>query len=54
MKFRERLNRLSTDCMKLMRSAAMWLVWNVPLGKFAPVLMGFALQRKPHFKGYRT
>lgn len=29
--------------MQLIRSAAMWIVWNVPIGSFAPMLMSFAL-----------
>lgn len=33
------------------RSAAMWVIWNVPIGNFAPALMGYALQRKPALKG---
>lgn len=33
--------------MKWLRSMSMWLVWNVPLGRFAPNVMGFALGSKP-------
>ena len=33
--------------MTWLRSAAMWMVWNVPLGNFAPKLMGFAMNSKP-------
>lgn len=29
-----------------MRRIAMWLVWNVPLGRFAPAVFGFALGAK--------
>ncbi len=29
------------------RSVAIWLVWNIPCGRFAPALMGFALRSKP-------
>lgn len=28
------------------RRLAMWMVWNVRLGRFAPAFMGFALGRK--------
>lgn len=38
--------KLSGDCMRLIRSAAMWVVWNVPCGSFAPKLTGFALNSK--------
>lgn len=30
------------------RCVAMWVVWNVPIGKFAPLLMGYALRSTPH------
>lgn len=30
-----------------MRKFLMWLVWNVPLGKLAPYVMGLALKSKP-------
>lgn len=33
--------------MKVLRRAAMWLVWNVPLGHAAPWVMGFALNSWP-------
>ena len=33
--------------MSLIRSVAMWVVWNIPCGNFAPRLMGFALNSKP-------
>ena len=26
----------------------MWLVWNVPLGRLAPWVLGLATRRKPH------
>lgn len=29
------------------RSVAMWAVWNVPLGRWAPAWMGYAMQSKP-------
>lgn len=29
-----------------MRKIAMWLVWNVPLGGFAPMVFGFAVGKK--------
>lgn len=29
-----------------MKKILFWLVWNVPLGKLAPVLLGIALKRK--------
>ena len=32
--------------MKLIRCVAMWAVWNVPLGRFAPSVMGFAMNSK--------
>ena len=33
-----------------MRRFLMWLVWNVPLGKLAPWVMGLATRRKPRKK----
>ena len=33
--------------MSTLRQVAMWLVWNVPLGRFAPLVMGFAMGSKP-------
>ena len=42
-----KLNAPFAAFMKSMRSAAMWAVWNIPLGKFAPWLMGFAMTSKP-------
>lgn len=33
--------------MKYLRFAAMWIVWNVPFGRLAPWLMGFAANSKP-------
>ena len=33
--------------MKYLRTFAMWCVWNVPLGRFAPHVMGFAMGSKP-------
>lgn len=29
--------------MKSMRSAAMWIVWNIPFGSLAPRLLAFAM-----------
>lgn len=31
-----------------MRRLAMWLVWNVPMGRLAPWVLGFAMGRRPH------
>jgi hypothetical protein len=31
----------------MLRRFAMWLVWNVPLGRMAPHVMGFAMGSKP-------
>lgn len=33
--------------MKYLRRAALWLVFNVPMGKLAPWMMGFALGSRP-------
>lgn len=30
----------------LLQRIAMWAVWNVPLGRFAPAVFGFAIGRK--------
>ena len=30
-----------------MRSLLFWIVWNVPLGRLAPYVLGLALCRKP-------
>ena len=40
-------NRQKVGFMSLIRSVAMWVVWNIPCGNFAPRLMGFALNSKP-------
>ena len=31
-----------------MRGFLFWLVWNVPLGRLAPWVMGLAVGRLPH------
>ncbi len=31
-----------------MRGFLLWLVWNVPLGRLAPWVMGLAMGRMPH------
>ena len=33
--------------MKKLRTLAIWLVWNVPLGPLAPHVLGFGLNSKP-------
>ena len=33
-----------------MRRFLFWLVWNVPLGRFAPHMLGLALGSKPKLK----
>lgn len=30
------------------RSVAMWIVWNVPCGRIAPKLMGYAMKSSPN------
>jgi len=30
-----------------MRRLAMWMVWNVPMGRLAPWVLGFALNSYP-------
>lgn len=30
-----------------MRRLLFWLVWNAPLGRFAPYVLGLALNRRP-------
>ena len=32
---------------RLRRRFLMWLVWNVPLGRLAPWVLGLATRRKP-------
>lgn len=34
-----------------MKSIAMWLVWNVPLGRLAPHVLAFALGAKNYRRG---
>jgi len=34
----------------LKQKILLWVVWNVPIGRAAPYLMGKALNRKPHKK----
>lgn len=36
----------TTAFMKSIRSAAMWIVWNIPCGMLAPRLMAFAVNSK--------
>ena len=36
------------------RSVAMWVVWNVPIGRFAPSLMGYAMRSTPRLTGSRN
>lgn len=36
--------------LKMLRWLAMWILWNVPVGKLAPHLLGFALGSKPTLK----
>lgn len=43
-----KLKGLQAACMNWTRCAAMWVVWNVPIGNFAHALMGFALRSTPH------
>lgn len=33
--------------MSMLRELAMWVVWNVPCGRLAPHLFGFAMGSKP-------
>lgn len=49
--FNKKLTALYQGFMSWTRSIAMWMVWNVPLGRFAPALMGYAMQSKPVFVG---
>jgi len=46
MTFNAKRNVRNLDCMKWIRSASMWVVWNVRIGSLAPVLMAFALRAK--------
>jgi len=49
----ETLNVDSTKYLNLIRftrSLAMWMVWNVPLGRLAPHVMGYAMNSKPCVK----
>jgi len=32
----------------MMRRFLFWLVWNIPLGRFAPWILGLAFGSKPH------
>ena len=36
---------------RLRRRFLMWLVWNVPLGRLAPWVLGLATRRKPRKEG---
>lgn len=42
-----RQSKYATACGRLIRWLAMWVVWNVPCGSLAPVLMGYALRSTP-------
>mgnify|MGYP000906225117 CR=1 FL=1 len=46
MTFNAKRNVRSLDCMKSIRSASLWIVWNVRIGRLAPALMAFALRAK--------
>lgn len=37
-----------------LRRFAMWLVWNIPLGRAAPHVFGYAVGAKPVLKGGTT
>ena len=37
--------------MNLTRYLAAWIVWNIPCGRIAPWLMGYATNSKPRKKG---
>lgn len=43
--------KLTTAFMNSIRSVVMWIVWNIPCGRLAPRLMGFALNSEPVRKG---
>ena len=47
------LNVQRNDYMNCIRSVAMWIVWNIPCGNFAPRLIGFAMNSKPVKKDIR-
>ena len=32
----------------MIRSALFWMVWNVPMGRLAPWVLGLAMGRVPH------
>lgn len=42
-----KLNALAAGFTNWTRFAAMWIVWNVPIGNLAPRLLGYALNSKP-------
>ena len=48
MQLNRRRNALVTVFGNWTRSVAMWLIWNVPCGNLAPVLLGYALRAKPN------
>lgn len=40
--------KLKDDFMNWTRSVAMWVIWNIPCGRLAPKLMGYAMNSAPH------
>ena len=50
----KKLIALQVGFMNWTRSAAMWIVWNVPTGRFAPTLLGYALRSKPVLVGSKS
>jgi len=50
MTFNAKRNVRNPDYMKWIRSASMWVAWNVRIGNLAPALMAFALRAKRYSK----
>jgi hypothetical protein len=38
----------------MLRKLAMWAVWNLPLGRYAPQVFGFAVGSKKYIKLEKT
>ena len=41
------INRLATWIGTIIQRIVFWMIWNVPLGRLAPHLLGWAMGAKP-------
>lgn len=46
----DKIYQIKKGFMNWMRSVSMWIIWNVPIGSLAPLLMSFAMNSKQYEK----